>query len=192
MRRPDFEGSRKHPVRPQTYWRPPLRPRTEKPDVSNALVPFAIVGLMAFVAITLIVGVILTGPDTHANLWNEARAGYERTDVIYVSPTTGSIPVSSPGTGEVSFSREVLPVLQAKCASCHGLGIAIKGISVTSYEDLIDAEAHEPLVVPGELDESPLLIPLRSTESPMPPTGPLPEEQIQTIEDWIREGAKNN
>lgn len=177
-----------------TYWRPPLKLRAERPDVRNALIPLVIVAFMAFAAITLIFGVIVTGPDTHANLWNEVHAGYSRTEVAYVSPVAGSTPgpTPGPGPGEVSFSREVMPIFQAKCVSCHGLGVSIKGISLTSYEDLMDTGAHEPLVVPGQPDESLLMFPLRSTTSPMPPTGLLPEEQIQTIEDWIRQGAKDN
>lgn len=198
INRPDRGDIRKHPIRPTTSWKPPVKPRPhgpyQGPDKQHLLLPLSLIGFIVLVALTLIVGVIATGPDTHANLWNEVRDGYERTEVIYVtSITTPPLPPGpGPGTGETSFSRDVLPIFKAKCVSCHGLGVTIKGISLMSYDDLMDTEAHEPLVVPGNPAESLLMGPLRSTASPMPPSGALPEEQILTIEKWIEQGAKDN
>jgi hypothetical protein len=52
---------------------------------------------------------------------------------------------------------------------------------------------HSPVVVAGDPDESYLVKKLEGTEQPqMPPPGPLPTSQIETIRQWIEEGAEEN
>lgn len=76
---------------------------------------------------------------------------------------------------------------------CHGgAGVSFKGVSLVSYQTVTDTSAHEPLFVPGKPEESLLMGVLRGKPVQMPPTGPLPEQKIKVIEDWIRQGGQNN
>ena len=198
MRRPDPARSGKYPVRPTTPWKSPFKTRSYGHDRGfnkrDALIPLGFMGFMAVLAVILIFGIIVSGPDTHANLWNEVRDGYTRTEVIYISPVDSSAPGPGPEPipGESSFLRDVMPVFQSKCAACHGLGVAIAGVSLTSYDEMMASEASSPLVVPGKPEESLLLTKLRDEASPMPPSGLLPQERILAIEEWIAQGAQND
>lgn len=87
-------------------------------------------------------------------------------------------------TGEVSFSRDIYPIFQQVAASCHGTS---GGLSLETYEGTMK------VVVPGDPEGSLLYQRLKGQGGPvMPPSGPLPEAQIQLIYQWIKQGAKNN
>lgn len=114
----------------------------------------------------------------------------------------------------VSYSRDIQPIFTLKCAECHRIivprvvapGKAIQeqakgGLVLTSYGSLMAGGASGQVVVPGKPGESLLVSMIRGTaktkegkERPRMPIGgtPLTEDQIQKIEKWIEEGAKNN
>lgn len=85
---------------------------------------------------------------------------------------------------EVSFSTDVWPILEEFAVDAHG---GKGGIFLESYEDILET------VVPGDPENSMLYKALIADGMPqMPPSGPLPDEMIQTIYDWIAQGAKDN
>jgi mono/diheme cytochrome c family protein len=99
---------------------------------------------------------------------------------------------TEPGPGEVSFTNDVLPVLDAKCAVCHG---SLGGWDASSYSSVMGSGDNAPVITPGDPDASLLIEKLRGTQSSgaqMPPTGPLPQDEIQTIVDWVAAGAPDN
>ncbi len=85
---------------------------------------------------------------------------------------------------EVSFSTDVWPILEEYAVDAHG---GKGGIFLESYDDILET------VVPGDPENSLLYKALIADGAPqMPPSGPLPDEMIQTIYNWIAQGAKNN
>lgn len=87
-------------------------------------------------------------------------------------------------TAEVSFSADVWPIIEQYALNAHG---GKGGIFLESYDDIVAQ------VVPGDPENSMLYKVLIGDGAPqMPPGNPLPEELIQTIYDWIDQGAKNN
>ena len=91
---------------------------------------------------------------------------------------------SSEMAAEVSFSADVWPIIQEYALDAHG---GKGGVFLENYDD-ISAQ-----VVPGDPENSMLYKVLIGDGAPqMPPGNPLPEELIQTIYDWIDQGAKNN
>ena len=86
--------------------------------------------------------------------------------------------------GEVSFSADVWPIIEKYALDAHG---GKGGVFLESYDDILET------VVPGDPENSLLYKALIADGVPqMPPSGPLPDEMIQTIYDWIAQGAKNN
>ncbi|OIP35739.1 MAG: hypothetical protein AUK47_16195 [Deltaproteobacteria bacterium CG2_30_63_29] len=108
---------------------------------------------------------------------------------------------------EISFANDVFPLLTRSsggCMTCHNpdsstpLGVTIGGLNLTSYESLRNGGARtaSDIVVVGSPCSSALYLKLTSAPfgSQMPANGPpfwTPSE-LQTLKDWIVEGAHNN
>src|SRR6266542_3620855 len=89
----------------------------------------------------------------------------------------------------VQFESDVLPILSANCAACHGTQTRIKEMNLSTFDGVMKGSESGPVVVPGKPDESRLYQMVH--EGKMPPgnkTG-LPKEQIATIRAWIEAGA---
>jgi hypothetical protein len=93
----------------------------------------------------------------------------------------------------VDFAREVRPILEKRCYSCHGpekqkggLRLDIKAAALKGGEE------HAPNIRPGQPAESPLLRFVKGEEPEllMPPKGErLTPEQTALLGRWIQEGA---
>ena len=88
------------------------------------------------------------------------------------------------------FSQDVLPILEENCGVCHG---SLGGWNSETYREVMTTGNNAPVVIPGDPDES-LLVQLLTdpVARTMPPSGMLPESEIQPIIDWIASGAANN
>jgi WD40 repeat protein/mono/diheme cytochrome c family protein len=104
-------------------------------------------------------------------------------------------PVAEP-PGEVSYYRDVLPILQANCHGCHQPAKAGGTLELTSFKNLLSGgESGSPAVVPGKPDESYLVeqITPADGEAAMPQgKKPLAESQIALIRRWIEQGARDD
>ncbi|SKA95264.1 Concanavalin A-like lectin/glucanases superfamily protein [Prosthecobacter debontii] len=93
----------------------------------------------------------------------------------------------------VNFYKEVMPILEANCFSCHQ-GSKTKGdLKLDSLADVLKGgESDGPAVVPGQPEKSSLVSRVSTDDEDyiMPPKGhPLTAEQIDVIKRWISEGA---
>lgn len=90
------------------------------------------------------------------------------------------------------FHDRVLPILRDQCFRCHG-DKDKGGLRLNSRAAVLKGgNSESPAVAPGNLDESELIARVRSTEADerMPPGGsPLSNEQIKTLEEWVKSGA---
>ena len=114
--------------------------------------------------------------------------------------TTSSI------AGPVSFARDIQPIFNDKCVSCHNLNTFAGGLNLSegvAYKSLVNAKSDQSTryyVSPGSPDNSYLVNKLLGTQSNvgglgarMPLGGPvLPDSQITLIRQWINQGALNN
>lgn len=92
---------------------------------------------------------------------------------------------------KVVFSKDVLPVLNRECGSCHRGSAAPGGYSLESAERLVGGGRHGKAVVAGKSAESTLVKYLLGELKPqMPPGKPLPLDTVAVIRRWIDEGAK--
>ena len=95
---------------------------------------------------------------------------------------------------EISFNDQVRPILNERCANCHG-GIRRQGdLSLLfRHEALARAESGERAIVPHKPDESELLrrVSHADPKHRMPQDDdPLTPEQIDILHTWIEEGAQ--
>lgn len=94
----------------------------------------------------------------------------------------------STGSSLICFEGEVLPIFQSSCAKsgCHDAVSHEEGYILTSYSNIMRKG-----IKPGNPAESELFEKIVSGE--MPPAGnpKLTNEQVNTIKQWIVEGAQN-
>ncbi|MFN0171940.1 MAG: DUF1553 domain-containing protein [Bryobacteraceae bacterium] len=93
----------------------------------------------------------------------------------------------------IDFSRDVKPLLDAKCASCHSSNVAASGLVTESPDTLFKGGAKQgPSVIRGNSAGSPLIRMLRGEIAPqMPAQGkPLPAAEIALVAQWIDGLAK--
>ena len=108
-------------------------------------------------------------------------------------------------TRQVSFKSDVFPIFQERCMTCHAPGspgCVASGFSVATYESLMKGTKFGAMIVPGSSIDSNLLrlvkheadpsIAMPRSLTPGKPSGWLKPEQINLIETWINQGAKNN
>ena len=93
----------------------------------------------------------------------------------------------------VEFARDVQPIFQTHCISCHGSEVQMSGLRLDNRQDALKGgKSGRPAIVPGKSSES-LLIRYVSGLDPkivMPPTGEkLASAAINLLSDWIDEGA---
>lgn len=113
--------------------------------------------------------------------------------------TASSAAVAATKKATVSFSEDVFPVLQMRCGSCHqpgGDGFEKSGLDLRSYEGLMKGTKFGPIVQPGDVTTSNLMVLLdgRADKSIQMPHG---KKKLSTcdrdlIRTWIHEGAQNN
>jgi len=86
------------------------------------------------------------------------------------------------------FHKNVLPILQEQCFRCHGEKVQ-GGLRLNSRAAALSmGESELAAVVPGDPDASEMMVRIRAGD--MPPTEKkLSDEQIATLENWIKDGA---
>ena len=92
---------------------------------------------------------------------------------------------------DISYSRDVQPILESRCASCHFGEFTSAELHMDTYESLMAGSENGPVIVPGNAKKSLLVQKISSGE--MPKRGPkLTPAQVQIIRDWINSGAEDN
>jgi hypothetical protein len=127
--------------------------------------------------------------------------------IVFLTIVTISI-ITGCGQQQVSFSKDVQPVLNASCLDCHdgkGEGSEKTDFLITSYEEVMKGTQFGPVVVAGDSLSSTLYRTISHQTDPkiqMPPhhnvslaegrSEPLKHDEIEMVKNWIDQGAKNN
>jgi hypothetical protein len=93
----------------------------------------------------------------------------------------------------VDFAKDVVPILQTSCISCHANGLTKGGFSIDTRESMLKGgDSTTPAINPGHSADSNLIDLVSETDPDilMPKKGPhLTPEQIATLKSWIDQGA---
>lgn len=95
--------------------------------------------------------------------------------------------------GEVDFVRDIRPLFQTHCHSCHGPEKDKSGFSLATRHRAMEGGDTGPALLPGNSAASPLVQRINSSldNQRMPPDGErLSPAQIQLIRTWIDRGAQ--
>lgn len=94
---------------------------------------------------------------------------------------------------DVDFARDVRPILEANCFSCHGLKKQQSDFRLDRKDRAIRGGTEGVAIVPGHADRSPLIHrigPAAEADSAMPPKGDrLTPAQVAILAAWVDQGA---
>lgn len=88
----------------------------------------------------------------------------------------------------VSFEKNIKPILEKNCFSCHKSNSAKSGLVLETVESILEGgNLNGPAIIVRKSEESTLIQYLRGEKKPRMPFGkaPLPEEQIALMSKWI-------
>lgn len=103
----------------------------------------------------------------------------------------GSQPTAGAGQKDsVSYSKAISPIFQERCAACHNHTVRQGGLSLESFESLMNGGKSGAVILAGKSQESRMVKMIEGTLTPRMPIGdPLTQEEIKTIKAWIDAGA---
>lgn len=90
------------------------------------------------------------------------------------------------------FENRVRPLLARRCGECHGASKQESDLRLDSRIDvLVGSDGQDPLVVPGEPDNSRMwqVIQHAEDDTQMPPDDKLAFAEIHILKQWIKAGA---
>src|SRR5215469_10112226 len=107
------------------------------------------------------------------------------TGMITLLAVTGAVRAQPPK--KVDFAHDIVPLLKARCASCHTNGKYKGSFSLDTRADVLRKKA----VVPGKSADSEIIKRVTSPDKDvrMPSKGePLPAKEVALLRAWIDEG----
>jgi hypothetical protein len=110
--------------------------------------------------------------------------------------TSARLSLSSPGVAQssntVDFQRDILPIFQSSCVSCHGPGKSEANLRLDSEKAVMAGGISGKLIVPGNSQESLLMKRLLGEgAAPRMPLGGnvLSKAQLDKVRTWIDKGS---
>lgn len=101
---------------------------------------------------------------------------------------------------KVSYSKEIIPILQKHCLECHvpnAPGQLASGLDMSTHQSLMKGTKFGPVIKAGDSLSSTLVILVegRADASIKMPHGDRPSlsaDEIKSLRQWIDQGAENN
>jgi WD40 repeat protein len=93
-----------------------------------------------------------------------------------------------------SYQRDVRPILDKSCTSCHQPASKQSELDLTTYARFLAGGKRGPAFVAGSPDQSLVIQFITAALKPSMPFGqpPLAENDVSTIREWIKSGAKDD
>ena len=111
--------------------------------------------------------------------------------VRFLAFLVAALAPAAPAPAAIDFVRDVQPILREHCVGCHGPDLQMNGFRLDRRADAMRG-GSQTNIGPGNADGSRLYhrVAGSSFGPQMPPAGPLSDNQIEIIRQWIDEGAE--
>jgi DNA-binding NarL/FixJ family response regulator len=116
--------------------------------------------------------------------WHDNRAEAGHADRMRLLLLPLLIPAPAALAAPPDFERDVAPILEARCLSCHNEHLAKGDLRLDLREHALS------VIAPGRPEKSPLIEQISGPEPEMPKKGaPLSADQVRTLREWVAAGA---
>jgi len=101
-------------------------------------------------------------------------------------------PAAAPAQGTVTFAKDIQPIFEKTCWNCHGAGLQLADLDLSTREGALKGGEHGASIVPGNAQQSKLYRAVAGLDDiVMPMEGPkLTPSEIASVKAWIEQGAK--
>jgi hypothetical protein len=111
-----------------------------------------------------------------------------------------AFPALSAPVKEVSYKKDVTPILHDYCLSCHqpgGKGYEKSGLDMRTYASLMKGTKFGSVIKPGDSFTSIFIMVVEgrvhpSIKMPYGMSGGLAKDKIEVLKKWVDQGAKDN
>jgi cytochrome b subunit of formate dehydrogenase len=94
--------------------------------------------------------------------------------------------VQRPAAGQVSFGRDILPLFQKNCLTCHA-DLAMGGLKLTDYQSFAKGGKDGPAFVAESPENSLIMARMKEQHAAV-----LSGADLQMLSDWIAAGGQDN
>ena len=120
--------------------------------------------------------------------------------VVLASLTLPAMAMAVPVVQEISYKKDVQPIIHDYCLNCHepgGKGYEKSGLNMTSYQTLMKGTKFGAVIKPGDSFTSIFIQVIEgrvhsSIKMPYGMNGGLAKENISILKKWVDQGAKDN
>ena len=101
-------------------------------------------------------------------------------------------PTQTTAQPSIAFDRDIRPILEEKCLSCHGGALQLSRLDLRTRETALSGGAHGAALVPGNAERAGCTAwsPDSSNRRCRCKGTPLDGAQMAALKQWIDEGAK--
>lgn len=111
-----------------------------------------------------------------------------------------ALALSAPSQPEVSYKKDVNPIIHDYCLNCHepgGKGFETSGLDMRTYQSLMNGTKFGAVIKPGDSFTSIMIQVVEgrvhpSIKMPYGMSGGLSRERIGILKRWVDQGAKDN
>ena len=119
---------------------------------------------------------------------------------VLVLLTYSTLGLAVTAAQEMSYKKDVAPVLHDYCLNCHepgGKGFEKSGLNMTTYQSLMKGTKFGTVIKPGDSFTSIFIQVIEgrvhaSIKMPYGMNGGLAKENINILKKWVEQGAKDN
>lgn len=123
-----------------------------------------------------------------------------KSKIFFYGTLFAIISTSASAQVDISYKKDVLPIFQDYCLSCHtpgGKGYIKSGLDLRTYQSLMAGTKFGPVINPGSSLTSTLNVVVSGHASPaisMPYgiKGGLPKDKSSILNIWVDQGARDN
>ena len=120
--------------------------------------------------------------------------------VVGVSIFLSTVVVAAVQSPEMSYKKDVMPIIHDYCLNCHqpgGKGFEKSGLDMRTYESLMKGTKFGSVIKPGDSFTSIFIQVIEgrvhaSIKMPYGMNGGLAKENIKVLKYWVEQGAKDN
>ncbi len=111
-----------------------------------------------------------------------------------------TVAIADPASKEISYKKDVKPILHDYCLNCHepgGKGFEKSKLDMTTYQSLMKGTKFGSVIKPGDSFTSIFIQVIEgrvhsSIRMPYGMNGGLAKENISILKKWVEQGAKEN